>query len=239
MTPLLLAASGAVVVGGVLCVTARDVRLTVAGLVLALIAGPLLVDPVPTNGPLAADVVAGLVAGDLAWLALRDRLGVVGPGRPAARVGWVAQLVLAITAVVIGLALGHDPAAPFANPGAADVARAAALALLVLALPQVLAGASSRRIGIGSLLLVVAALIARGALAGSPTPLESIVGAFVEVAAAGSMAVVLGLGPGPRVDSQRIDAGRLEPAVAASPARPAEAKRSRPARPTPTRADEP
>jgi len=239
MTPLLLAASGAVVVGGVLCVTARDVRLTVAGLVLALIGGPLLVDPLPASGPLAVGIVAGLVAGDLAWLAIRDRPDVAGRGRPASRIGWLAALLLAITAVVIGLALGHDPAAPFANPGAADVARATALALLVLALPPVLAGASSRRLGLGSLLLVVAALIARSALAGSPTPLESIVGAFVEVAAAGSMAAVLGLGPGPRVDSSRADPGRSAPPGVSSPLRPAQTKRARPAGPDPMRAGEP
>ncbi|HVA85866.1 MAG TPA: hypothetical protein VNF73_06045 [Candidatus Saccharimonadales bacterium] len=211
MTPLLLAASGAVVVGGVLCVTARDVRLIVSGLVLALIAGPLLVDPLPTAGPMAAGLVAALLAGDLAWLALRDRPAAATGARPGARIGWVPEMLLAVTAFVVGLSLGHDPGAPFSGLGAGDLARGAALALLVLALPQVLVGASSGRIGAGVLLLVAAALLGRGALGGSPSPLESLVAALLEVAAAGSVAVVLGLAPGHRPEGHRIAPPAVDP----------------------------
>ncbi len=70
MSPWLVGLAVAAVVGGIAAVSAREPRTAVVGLALVAIATPLIVDPFPQPLPLAARLVAAILAGYLLWAAL-------------------------------------------------------------------------------------------------------------------------------------------------------------------------
>lgn len=182
MNPLVALVAIAVVGGGVIAVSARDARVALLGLVLALVGAPLVADPAPPLLPLAARLVAAILAGQLLWVTLRATT----TRTRGSALGWPFEGFAAAAAFVIGFGVagaGADAAGP-------REAQAAGLALAVLALNPVLFGRDTFRLGIGLALLVLAATILRVALAGTPGPLEQLVTGGLVVGLGGALAVV-------------------------------------------------
>ena len=182
MTPWLAALAVAVVAAGVVAVSAREARAAVVGLTICGVTAPLLADPPPAPLPLAARLVAAILAGYLLWISVRER-----PLTRGSRVGWPVEALLAAAAAVAGLG-----AAGFAGPaGGPPEAEGAAFALGALAVGPILRGADVFRLAIGLLLAVLGAGVGQVALAGTPAPLDQLVIAgltIVLAAAAGTIA---------------------------------------------------
>ena len=107
MNPALAGVAIVVIVGAVVAGSARNARTAILGLVVALVAAPLLADPPAAPLGLAARLVAAVLAGYLLWVATRG---------PAARtggtlVGWPTEAFLAIAAAVVGY-VSHGLGAP-------------------------------------------------------------------------------------------------------------------------------
>ncbi len=160
VNPLLALVAVAVVGGGVVAVSARDARIALLGLVVALIASPLLADPAPGLLPLAARLVAAILAAELLWITLRA----TSTRTRGSSLGWPVEVLVAVAAFLAGLGMsgiGVETAGP-------REAQAAGLALAVLALNPVLFARDTFRLGVGVVLLVVSAIVLRVALAGTP-----------------------------------------------------------------------
>ena len=205
MTPVQVFLAVAVVVGGVAAVAAVTPRLAVLGLLLALAGSAYVADPLP--GPLGLGArLAGTTLGVyLIWIALRRAPAAM----PAAATGWVGAAAIGVAAFAAGwLAAGTLAASlasgPAEGPGAGGVAAAlsdgslvsqaavgAALALTVLAVPQVLLARDILRLGVGLLLLLAAAgLLANGLGARLDDVAELGAGLLVAFAGAGVAAVI-------------------------------------------------
>ena len=182
MNPLLALVAVAVVGGGVVAVSARDARIALLGLVVALIASPLLADPAPGLLPLAARLVAAILAAELLWVTLRA----TSTRTRGSSLGWPVEVLVAAAAFLAGLGMsgiGVETAGP-------REAQAAGLALAVLALNPVLFARDTFRIGVGVVLLVVSAIVLRVALAGTPGPLEQVITGGLVVGLGGALAVL-------------------------------------------------
>src|SRR5690606_39064001 len=94
VNPALTAVAIVAVAGAVVAVSAREGRVAVLGLVLALVVSPLVALPVPDVLSLAIRMVAGVLAAYLLWAVLR------GPSRRTAgsRLGWPVEAVVALVA---------------------------------------------------------------------------------------------------------------------------------------------
>lgn len=172
----------AVVAGAVVAVSAHEGRASVLGLVLALVAAPLVVAPLPDVLPLAGRLVAAILAGYLVWIALRT-----APGHArtrGSRLGWPVEALVAAAAAVVGYGVGGVGA------GGIPEATAVGLALAVLAVPP-LVRADGLQIGSGALLLVTAVELLRAGLAGPPSPLEQLVTGGLIAAIGAAMAVLV------------------------------------------------
>lgn len=182
MTPWLAALAVVVVTGGVVAVSAREARAAVLGLTVCAVTAPLLADPPPGPLPLAARLVAAILAGYLLWISVRDR-----PLTRGSRLGWPVEALLATAAAVAGLG-----ASGFAGPaGGPPEAEAAAFALGALAIGPILRSGDVFRLAVGLVLAVLAAGVGRVALAGTPAPLDQLVIAgltMVLAAAVGTIA---------------------------------------------------
>ncbi|MGH2474190.1 MAG: hypothetical protein ACRDIL_02915 [Candidatus Limnocylindrales bacterium] len=188
MNPILAGVALAVVAGTVVAISGRDVRVSVLGLTVVLVASPLLAEP--TAGPLglAARFIAAVLAGYLLAIVARDR---TEGGQPAAstggsRIGWPAEVLVAAGASVVGFA-AHGLGAPAGGPA---LASAAGFAVAALALTPVLTGRDGIRVGIGVVLLVDASLLVRTALGGTPGDFEQLISAGMLVVLAGGVAVL-------------------------------------------------
>jgi hypothetical protein len=190
-----LAAITAVVVGGaVVAVTARDARVTLLGLLVVLLGASLLADPLPGPLPIAARIAAAFLAGRLVAVAIRGQ-DVVTSGT---MLGWPVELLVAIAATLIGLGthgLGAVPAGP-------ATAQAAGFAIGALAIAPIVSGRDVLRLGIGAMLLLIAASLVRVGLAGTPSELEQLVISGLTIGLGGALAVI--------VDGSRAATGRLE-----------------------------
>jgi hypothetical protein len=196
VTPWLAALAVAVVAGGVIAVSAREARAAVLGLTISGVTAPLLADPPPTTLPLAARLLAAILAGYLLWISVRQR-----PLTRGSRLGWPVEAMLAAAAAVAGLG-----AAGFAGPaGGPPEAEAAAFALAALAIGPILRTADVFRLAIGLLLAVLGAGVGRVALAGTPVPLDNLVIA--------GLTIVLAAAVGAIARSEARIAGALTPAV--------------------------
>jgi hypothetical protein len=205
MTPVLVLVSGLLVVGGVAAVAAATPRLSVLGLLLALTGAAYVVEPMP--GPLSLGVrLAGTTLGTyLVWIALRRAPGPL----PAASAGWMGSLAIAVAAFVAGFLAAGTLGAALAGgapggPGTGGVASAliagslvpraalgAALALVALAVPQVVLARDTLRLGVGLLLLLAATGLVFNALYGLPDPVEDLsLALLTAVAGAGTAALV-------------------------------------------------
>jgi hypothetical protein len=177
----LAAVAVAIVAGGVIAVSAREARVGVLGLTLCAVTVPLMGGALPEPLPLAARLVAAILAGYLLWMAVRRQ-----PLTRGSTLGWPVEALLAIGAGVAGFA-----ASGFAGPaGGPPEAEATAFALAALAIGPLLVGRDILRLAIGLVLSVLAGSVGRVALVGSPSPLEQLVLAGLTVAVAGAAGTI-------------------------------------------------
>jgi hypothetical protein len=144
--------AGVTVAGAVLAVSARDVRATTLGVLVVLLAAPLVASPWPGPLPILARVAAALLAARLLTIGLRDATVTGGT-----RIGWPADALAAAAAAVIGFG-SHGLGAAGLGPAEAQ---AAGFGLIALAITPLVSGRDVLRLGIGSLLLVMGALLVR------------------------------------------------------------------------------
>lgn len=193
MNPALAVIGGAVIAGAVVAVSAHEGRASILGLVLALVAAPLVVSPIPAALPLAARLIAAILTGYLVWIALR---GAPGHARTrGSRLGWPVEALVAGAAAVVGFGVGGVGA------GGIPEATAVGLALVALAVPPLLRP-DGLQIGIGAALLVTAVSLLRAGLAGPPSPLEQVV--------AGGLIAAIGAAVAALVDGSIATGGSLE-----------------------------
>jgi hypothetical protein len=177
----LAAVAVAIVAGGVIAVSAREARVGVLGLTLCAVTVPLMGGALPEPLPLAARLVAAILAGYLLWMAVRRQ-----PVTRGSTLGWPVEALLATAAGVAGFA-----ALGFAGPaGGPPEAEATAFALAALAIGPLLVGRDILRLAIGLVLGVLAGSVGRVALMGSPSPLEQLVLAGLTVAVAGAAGTI-------------------------------------------------
>jgi len=183
MNPALLAAAAVVVTGGVVCLSARDARLALAGLALALLVAPLIADPQSEPTVVAARVVAAALAAYLPWIVIRDSAAATR----GALLGWPVEALVATAAFVIGFGtagLGRSPVGPAEAQGAG-------FALLALSVGPIVFGRDIFRMGSGAMLLVSGALLVRVALAGTPSALEQLLTGVLLVGLGGAVAFLV------------------------------------------------
>jgi len=208
MTAVLGAVLVAIWLGAVIAVSARDQWTAAIGLAVALVAAPLLADPLPSPALLGALIVAGLLAAALVRTS--------APARPeAVGAGWPAEALLATAGAFAGLGIAFGlgvasievvgPGGPGPGGGGADVqllsvqglAAAGAGSLLAVALAPALTARAGPRHAAALVLLVEAVLLFRTAVAGAAVELEVVAWAalMVAVAAVGSVLTRLALAP--------------------------------------------
>jgi hypothetical protein len=190
-----LAAITAVVVGGaVVAVTSRDSRATLLGLLVVLLGAPLLADPLPTPLPIAARMVAAVLACRLVAVAIRGE----DVATSGSRLGWPVEVLAALAAAIVGYGthgLGAVPEGPV-------TAQVAGFAVGALAVGPIVSGRDVLRLGIGAMLLLIGASLVRVGLAGTPSELEQLVLSALVVGLGGTIAVI--------VAGSRAATGRLE-----------------------------
>lgn len=166
MNPALVGVALAVVIGAVLAGSARNARTAILGLVVMLLAAPLLADPLAAPLGLAARLIGAVLAGYLLWIAARGRQ----IRTDGSLVGWPTDISIAIAAGVVGYGshgLGMTPEGP-------QLAAAGGLALAALAVLPVVNGRDVLRIGLGLQMLLGAAILLRTSLGGTPDAMEQV-----------------------------------------------------------------
>ncbi|MEA2519999.1 MAG: hypothetical protein QOF49_2079, partial [Chloroflexota bacterium] len=163
MNPGLAAIAAVTVIGAVVAVSARDVRSVAAGVLVVLLCAPLIADPWPAPPAILVRIAAALLATRLLLIALRGELPTGGT-----RVGWPTEALVAGAAAIVGFG-SHGLGAAGLGPAEAQ---ASGFALAALAIGPLVVGRDVLRIGIGALLLLVAASLVRAAVAARATEAE-------------------------------------------------------------------
>jgi hypothetical protein len=220
--PAVLAAIG-VVAGAILSVSARDGRVVAIGLLVAMVAAPLVASPLPDSLSVAARIIGAVLAAYLIWASAR------GPhsGSVGSAVGLAAETSLAAAAFAIGLSVSMvDPL-----PGPA-VAQAAGLALIVLSVVP-LVGRDTLRLGVGVTLLVLGCSLFTAAWLGATPPLAHLSVAALLVGIAGASSLTIARQPTLAAESSArasavVPVGKWEAAgtVRSRPSRPRERTKS-------------
>lgn len=181
MNPALVALAVAALAGAVLAVTARDVRSVVLGLLVVLLAAPLIADPWPAPASILVRIAAGLLAARLIVVGVRG----LGPtvGTP---LGWPTGTILAAGAAVTGWS-SHGLGAAGLGPAEAQ---AAGFGLIALSIAPLLVGRDVLRLGIGAVLLLVGATLVRVALDRPATEGDQLVAGILTVGLGGAVAVI-------------------------------------------------
>jgi hypothetical protein len=174
---LLAATALGVAAGGVVAVSAREPRVVLLGMTIALVGAPFLADPLPGPLPLAARLVAAALASYLLWIGSRAD----APAGRGSTVGWPVEALAAAAGFVVGwgtIGLG----APALGPASAA---AAGFALATLTVLPVIFARDPVRLGNGLILLLLASSLIRVSLGGTPVALEELVisGALVGISA--------------------------------------------------------
>lgn len=212
MNPALAGVALAVVLGAVVAGSARNARTAVLGLIVALVGGSFVADPLPGSLGLAARLVGTILGGYLLWVASRG----VEARTSGSSLGWPAELFVAAAAAAVGYG-SHGLGAPAAGP---VLAQAAGFALAALAVAPIANGRDILRVGMGLHLLIGGALLVRVALGGTPEPLELLV--------IGGLVAMLGAAVAAVTTAAKEDGvTTLEPAVGAGE-RPRRATDARP-----------
>ena len=195
MNPILALIALAVVAGAVVAISSTDPRATILGLTVVLIGSPVVAEPVPAPLGLATRFVGAILAAYLLWIVTRDRprAGITSAATEGSRIGWPAETLVGIAAMVVGYA-AHGLGAPAQGPA---LASAAGFAVAALAVTATLTGRDVVRVGLGCLLLVVAGLLVRTALGGTAGDLEQLISSATLVVLAGTLAA---LAAGARAD---------------------------------------
>lgn len=181
MNPALAGVALAVVLGAVVAASARNARTAVLGLVVSLVGGAFLADPLPGSTGLAARLIGTILGGYLLWIAARGADARTG----GSRLGWPVELLIAGGAAVAGYG-SHGLGAPALGPA---LAQAAGFAMAALAVAPILNGRDILRVGVGLVLLTGGAILGRAALGGTPDPLEQLVVAGLIAVLGGVVAV--------------------------------------------------
>lgn len=205
MNPALAGLACVVVAGAVVAASARETRTALLGLLVALLASPLIADPLPGWLPIAARIAAAFLACRLVAIAIRDEAG----GTGGSRLGWPVEVLVAAAAAVIGFGT-HGLGAPGGGPAEAQ---AAGFAVGVLAAAPVVSGRDVFRLGIGAVLVLLGSLLVRAGLSGTPSELEQLVTSGLVVGLGGAVGVVI-LGARAAVGSLTV---RDQPGRDASP----------------------
>lgn len=222
MNPILAAVALVVVAGTIVAVAARDARVAILGLTVVLIGSPVVADPLPSPLGLAARFVGAVLCAYLLWIVARERGRPRGPS-PAtggSRIGWPAETLVAAAAAIAGFA-AHGLGAPALG---SPFASASGFAIAALAVSAAMTGTDVVRVGMGSLLLLAAALLVRAGLGGTPDQLEQLItsGALIVVTAATATLAGSARGDGSggyafslegRRRRRRPDAHRIEPRI--------------------------
>jgi hypothetical protein len=185
VNPALFAAALVVAAGAVVCVSARDARIALAGLAATLIAAPFLADPLPGPLPLAARVVAALLASYLPWILVREP----GSITRGSLLGWPVESLVAAAAFVIGFGTA-GLGAPALGPAEAQ---AGGFAMIALAVGPLVFGRDVFRSGAGAVLLLGGVMLVRSSLAGTPGPLEELVTSALFVGLGGAVAFLISM----------------------------------------------
>lgn len=188
MNPILVGVAVAVIAGAIVTVSVRDARTMILGLAVVLVASPLLADPLASPLGLAARLVGSILGAYLLWIVVRDRPteGSVVTPTDGSRIGWPAETLVAAAAALVGVA-AHGLGAPAVGAVAASGAGFAVAALAVL---PTLTSRDVLRMGVGSTLLVEAALLVRTGLGGTPEAMEQLLTAGLVVAMCAVVAAV-------------------------------------------------
>ena len=203
MSLLLAATAIGVAIGGVVAVSAREPRVVLLGMTIALVGAPFVADPLPGPLPLAARLAASL-ASYLLWIGSRAEAS-VGRG---STVGWPVEALAAAAGFVVGwgtIGLG----APALGPAASA---AAGFALATLTVLPIVFARDLVRLGHGLILLLLASSLIRVSLGGTPVALEELVISGVVV---GMSAVVAFLAVQAAELSGSTDGPRRRPTSAA------------------------
>jgi hypothetical protein len=183
VTILLAALTATVIAGAVVAVSAREARAALLGLVVVLIASPLLADPLPGPLPLAARIAAAFLGARLIAIAIRD----LGQPTAGSRLGWPVEALAAAAGAAVGFGT-HGLGAPALGPAAAS---AAGFAVGVLAAAPIVTSRDVFRLGTGAMLLLSGGLLVRAGLGGTPSDLEQLVTAGLVVGVAGAVALIV------------------------------------------------
>jgi len=182
VNPALAGIAVIAIAGAVLAVSAREPRAIVLGLLVVLLASPLIASPWPAPLPILARVAAALLATRLLVVGIRGDVG----ESSGTRIGWPAEALIAAAAAVAGFGSFGLGAAGL---GPAE-AQAAGFALGAIAAAPLFVGRDALRLGVGAFLLLQAAILVRQALDAPATDAEQLVLALLTIAVGGAVAVI-------------------------------------------------
>ena len=158
--PYVVAAAVAVM-GGIVAISARDARVVVVGLLLAMCAAQLAASPEPMVLAVVFRILGSLLAAYLLWAAARGRsIDAEGSG-----MGFLAECTVAAAAFSAGWFVA--PVKPLAGP---LVAQAAGIALIAISIVP-LTGRDVLRVGAGATILVLGGSMLLAAWVGQPSSL--------------------------------------------------------------------
>lgn len=174
-------AAVAVLIGGVVAVTARDGRIVVLGVMLAAVAAPLVASPLPDSLAVTARILGAMLAAYLLWTAAGSR----SIDDAGSSIGLVAEGAIALAAFTVGLAVA--PVDPLAGPAEAQAAGLSMVALAVVPL----AGRDVFRMGVGVTLLTLGGSLLVGAWTGPAFSLGQLATAALLVGIAGATSLFI------------------------------------------------
>jgi hypothetical protein len=182
VTPLLVAAGVLVAIGAAVTTGARDARIASLGLAVMLAASPFVADPLPESPALGFEVVAGILAAFIVFVAARHVRDGAAPalGLPATVGAAAAGFAVGIGATAVAL--------PRLGP---DAALAAGLAALAVAVGPIAIPRDAFRLGSALIVLTGAGMLLLTALSGTPGSLTGMLAGIALVALAASVAVLV------------------------------------------------
>lgn len=191
MNPVLVATAVTVVAGAIVAISSRDARVAILGLSLTLLGTPLLSEPIPAPLPLAARIVAALLALELLWITIRATTSATR----GSLVGWPVEALTAAAAFVVGAGVGGGLATSGlavggAGAGTTSIIVAAACCLVALAATPLGHGRDVLRLGIGATLLLAGGTTLSAALVGPPGALGQLVISGMTVALGAAVAAL-------------------------------------------------
>jgi len=164
----------AVMAGAVAAVSAREARVGILGLLVALAGSPFLADPLPDARGIVARIASAALVAYLLLMAVRGR-----PDAPGPRVaGWPLATLVAVTAAVTVLAASGGPdLAGLVMPATAGLflpAAAAGAAVLAVAAAPVVLATEPLRLSVGLLLAAVGTSLVAASISGPASPLADL-----------------------------------------------------------------